>query len=1059
MKSKIRVFVVALLCAMFVLQMDTIRVFAADTDYISITAQYGQTEARNMLKRINTFRTTEGVSYKNRDNQTSTVFNTNDTNQLSELKYDYNLEQIAMQRAMEIAVSYSHTRPNGQDFNTVIYNGTKAYGENIAAGYRTEEAVFEGWCEHDEDYAGQGHRRSMLNPRFKVIGIGHVYYNGYHYWVQEFSYFDSEAEPTAADDSQAAAKIEVKNSDVTSTGKIAVSKTDYQIPYGSAEELPKVTAEIRMTNTWPEKVTIQTEISADWSVKDTNIVEISDGKIIARKVGNTTLTANVDGKIQTLNVQVTAISLNEASVQLEEGPFRYNGKAVTPNVNSVVLNEQLLAKDSDYTVSYTNNVNVGTATVTVAGKGNYSGSVSKTFEILECIHNWDDGFITTQATCTQEGVKTYTCANCGETKSESISKSDHTVEIDSAVPATCVSEGKTEGRHCSVCDVILVEQRVIPKTDHVYGEWKETIHPSCTESGEREQVCKVCNDTVKETIDALGHSYGEWIVTKAATCTAEGIKTKKCTMCGTEETEALSALGHAYGEWNIKTAATCTADGVKEKVCSNCGDIISEKIAAFGHDFSEWTVYTPATWDMDGEERRTCKNCGVFETKAISKLSTDHVHSFTGEEIITRPATCTESGLKEIKCSAEECPAVKTEVINALGHKYTGAKTVVKEPTCTETGLAEIQCSAPGCTEAIRESIPAKGHSYGEWTEKKSPTCTEAGVKEKICSECNDTLIEFIDPLGHSYGEWIEAVATTCVSDGIREKACTICGDKVSETVKAPGHSFGDWNVYIPAAWDKDGEERRSCTVCGEVENRTIDKLSLNHVHDFTGVETVIKESTYTEEGSKEIHCSEELCDAVEVVKIPVLQKKEYKIIKGANSIWTMKKDSFLTIISDGEFEKFTSIEVDGKVVDADSYTAESGSTVITLKEEYVATLSVGEHSFKINFNDGAAATVFTVKKDAEKPTEEVKPPTVTNDTDNNSADAGKDTSTVGSGKVNTSSGSSANTTKNTKTTDTKTVNTKAVNTGDDTEISLLCMLLLLAVCGMAVSVKDQKQK
>ena len=59
--------------------------------------------------------------------------------------------------------------------------------ENIAVGYATKEDVFEGWQETNENYNGQGHRRSMLSPEYNYIGIGHVYYNGYHYWVQEFS--------------------------------------------------------------------------------------------------------------------------------------------------------------------------------------------------------------------------------------------------------------------------------------------------------------------------------------------------------------------------------------------------------------------------------------------------------------------------------------------------------------------------------------------------------------------------------------------------------------------------------------------------------------------------------------------------------------------------------------------------------------------------------------------------------------------------------------------------------------------------------------------------------
>jgi uncharacterized protein YkwD len=88
-----------------------------------------------------------------------------------------------MQRAAETALSFSHTRPNGTDcFN--LYSGYGACAENIAAGNSKASATFEQWQETNEDYDGQGHRRNMLSSNLTSIGIGHVYYNGRHYWAQ-----------------------------------------------------------------------------------------------------------------------------------------------------------------------------------------------------------------------------------------------------------------------------------------------------------------------------------------------------------------------------------------------------------------------------------------------------------------------------------------------------------------------------------------------------------------------------------------------------------------------------------------------------------------------------------------------------------------------------------------------------------------------------------------------------------------------------------------------------------------------------------------------------------
>ena len=73
-------------------------------------------------------------------------------------------------------------------------------------------------------------------------------------------------------------------------------------------------------------------------------------------------------------------SISKASVTLSTSTYAYDGKAKTPSVN-VKVNGKTLKKDTDYTVSYSNNTKVGTAKVTITGKGNYTGSVSKTYSI------------------------------------------------------------------------------------------------------------------------------------------------------------------------------------------------------------------------------------------------------------------------------------------------------------------------------------------------------------------------------------------------------------------------------------------------------------------------------------------------------------------------------------------------------------------------------------------------------------------------------------------------------------------------------------------------------
>ena len=88
-----------------------------------------------------------------------------------------------------------------------------------------------------------------------------------------------------------------------------------------------------------------------------------------------------------------------------------------------------------------------------------------------------------------------------------------------------------------------------------------------------------------------------------------------------------------------------------------------------------------------------------------------------------------------------------------------------------------------------------------------------------------------------------------------------------------------------------------------------------------------------------------------------------YEIIEGANGTWTQNSDGTLTVRANGEFSKFDYVKVDGKRIDSKNYTAMSGSTIVTLSKDYLATLSVGDHALAVVFNDrGEARTNFTVK-------------------------------------------------------------------------------------------------
>lgn len=106
--------------------------------------------------------------------------------------------------------------------------------------------------------------------------------------------------------------------------------------------------------------------------------------------------------------------------------------------------------------------------------GNISGSIASgnTVDVRlkfdTCTnHSYGAGVVTKEATCTEPGVKTFTCTKCGSTKTEIIPKLAHTPVVDPAVPATVTKTGLTEGSHCSVCGTVIIAQQVVPKLPRV----------------------------------------------------------------------------------------------------------------------------------------------------------------------------------------------------------------------------------------------------------------------------------------------------------------------------------------------------------------------------------------------------------------------------------------------------------------------------------------------------------------------------------------------------------------------------------------------------------------
>ena len=479
---------------------------ATATTPVSISVQYGQTEARTILDMINEMRTSSTDAWYWKQDDTTKTYCTN----LQPLQYDYDLEKTAMQRAAEIAIIYSHTRPNNKDTFSAFYENSVYYtyaGENIAAGYGTADSVNDGWREDNELYAGQGHRRNMLNSKFNCVGIGHVYYNGFHYWVENFAYRDKvNTTPVSADNTETTLTIPVATSKI-SNFNITFDKDEYSLKTGESTSISVSDPAISVFGHWGSRFVFVTD-TPDLTIADSTVATLS-GTITGISEGDTTISASLYGLTAH---QTAAVKVHNCENHWDDGKIttpptctKTGVKQYTCTICSETKTEEIAALGHDYSSDWT--IDTAAACETVGSKSHHCTRCDRKKDVTEIPasgHSWNDGAITTEPTCTDEGVKTFTCNACGKTRTEAVAALGHNYSSDWTIDtaATCSAIG-SKNHHCTRCD---------SKKD------------------------------ITEIPASGKHTWNNGVITKPATIAEEGIKTYTCTVCGVTRTETIAKL-------------------------------------------------------------------------------------------------------------------------------------------------------------------------------------------------------------------------------------------------------------------------------------------------------------------------------------------------------------------------------------------------------------------------------------------------------------------------------------------------------------------------------------
>ena len=522
-------------------------------------------------------------------------------------------------------------------------------------------------------------------------------------------------------------------------------------------------------------------------------------------------------------------------------------------------------------------------------------------------------YLKSAATCQSPAVYYKSCLVCDEKSSETFEygEKDFSNHIGNTYlvgqkEATCYAEGYTGDTYCSTCNHEIERGTSIAKNAH---------NPASVWTTDETDHWKECQTVgCGNIIDKAHHSGGE------ATCVNKAI----CEVCKIEYGD-VDATNHKNTEIRGATDPTCCEAGYTgDKWCTDCNTKIES-----GSEISSTGNHTDVDgkWESDGTNHwHTCYFGTKFDITAHNG----------GEATCKSPAECSE-------CGHSYGP------LDANNHKGTTYLKNQKEATCFEEGYTgDTYCS--DCNEKIADgqSIAKNAHNPASvWT-----TNEHDHWKECQTVGCGNV----IDKAAHSGGE------ATCVSKAV----CEVCKAQYGD-VDATNHKHTEIRDAKPATEQEKGYTGDTWCIDCNKKIATGSEIAMLE-HKLTLVEA--KDATVTEQGNIKYYycenCGKYFADVAGTKEISlsetVIKKLPPEIIEGNNATVNNGEKKSLTFRSNAAFADFIRVELDGKTLDEKDYTKAEGSIIVTLNNNFVSTLSVGEHTLGIVSESGTATAKFTVK-------------------------------------------------------------------------------------------------
>lgn len=213
-------------------------------------------------------------------------------------------------------------------------------------------------------------------------------------------------------------------------------------------------------------------------------------------------------------------------------------------------------------------------------------------------------------------------------------------------------------------------------------------------------------------IPRCNHVYGDWETALEETCTALGYNKRECEKCGNVDYEFLPASGHDYDDGETVIVPSCTNTGLKVYKCADCSDIKNEILAKKDHETVKYPASAPTCTSVGWDEYEACKDCSYTTYSEIA--FEDHVYD--GGTTIVK-ATCEYDGLDIYTCIG--CGHTKSDIINILPHEMESF--AAKAPTCIDMGWERYEACA-NCSYTTMKKIKPKGHTV------VNGVCTDCGM-------------------------------------------------------------------------------------------------------------------------------------------------------------------------------------------------------------------------------------------------------------------------------------------------------------------------------------------